>query len=318
MPWYLVANSGPMAGSAFRLLNDTVSVGRDSDNEVVVDDQLVSRHHARLERQDESYALVDLNSTNGSWVNGQRVTGSMPLHYGDTLALGTKSTFVFSNEPFVEDVTVMAPRGAVPTASSGHPTGLPAASPSPQSQVLVCPACGTANPPGTRFCGHCGGSLTPEREIVCAACGVLNQPGRHYCGNCGQPLAVQRPGIQNSGSVRKGGTTSLLLLAVGALFVLLTLTIAGLGLILLLNVGGVRDNLSSTASAPERALALADEYVAAHHGQFVDADRQLAPTTRDGRRVFTVTYSRRTEDGNEETLWLVVDPQSWQVMEISP
>src|SRR5690348_15393173 len=48
----------------------------------------------------------------------------------------------------------------------------------------VCPACGTENPAGSRFCGGCGAPLSR----VCAACGAANDPGMRFCTQCGSPL----------------------------------------------------------------------------------------------------------------------------------
>jgi hypothetical protein len=249
MPWYLVATDGPVAGSSFRLLNDRVTVGRDSDNDIVVDDHLVSRHHARLEGQQETvYAVHDLGSTNGTWLNGQRVTLSDPIQvqYGDRLTLGTKSTFVFSNRPFIEDRTVMADPGSRPQPASAAPphaqTGPVDSSASLQSSSeagwsgsWVCPECGTPNPVGTRFCGNCGAPLTVHREVVCRACGAMNESGRRYCGNCGQPLTPPKSTNASKGS---GGKT-LLLAAAGVVVVLVLLALLGAALFLALNLGGL-------------------------------------------------------------------------------
>ena len=51
---------------------------------------------------------------------------------------------------------------------------------------MQCPACGTDNEPGRKFCGECGGALA----LACAACGTPNAPGVKFCGECGTPLGV--------------------------------------------------------------------------------------------------------------------------------
>jgi pSer/pThr/pTyr-binding forkhead associated (FHA) protein len=51
MSWYLVASSGPNAGSAFELMGSSITIGRAADNDIVLDDTMVSRHHARLDKQ---------------------------------------------------------------------------------------------------------------------------------------------------------------------------------------------------------------------------------------------------------------------------
>jgi hypothetical protein len=51
-----------------------ISIGRASDNDVIVDDPEVSRHHCQLKLQHGAYSLADLGSRNGSWINGQPVS----------------------------------------------------------------------------------------------------------------------------------------------------------------------------------------------------------------------------------------------------
>lgn len=64
-------------------------VGRHEDCDVVLSDPSVSRRHARLVFRDESWILVDLESTNGTLVNGERVT-RCALRPGDRLMLGNE------------------------------------------------------------------------------------------------------------------------------------------------------------------------------------------------------------------------------------
>ena len=68
-----------------------VLIGRGKENTLVLEDHAVSRHHARIVEEPEGHLLVDNNSANGSWVNGQRVT-EVRLKPGDQIRLG-KSLF---------------------------------------------------------------------------------------------------------------------------------------------------------------------------------------------------------------------------------
>src|SRR5215831_15650745 len=52
---------------------------------------------------------------------------------------------------------------------------------------MLCPACGTENDPGRKFCGECGGALA----LVCASCGSANSPGVKFCGECGSALGCE-------------------------------------------------------------------------------------------------------------------------------
>lgn len=67
----------------------TVRVGRRGDNDIALSwDQEVSREHAQLRRGEEGWTLVDDDSRNGSYLNGQRVSGRHPLRDGDVLRFG--------------------------------------------------------------------------------------------------------------------------------------------------------------------------------------------------------------------------------------
>ncbi|MEO8251029.1 MAG: DUF3662 and FHA domain-containing protein [Chloroflexota bacterium] len=72
----------------FDLGGAMISIGRASDNDVIVDDPEVSRHHCQLKRQHGAYSFADLGSRNGSWVNGQAVT-EVALGPGDTIQIGS-------------------------------------------------------------------------------------------------------------------------------------------------------------------------------------------------------------------------------------
>ena len=71
----------------FDLGGPLISIGRASDNDVIVDDPLVSRHHCQLKRQHGAYGLADLGSRNGSLVNGQAVS-EIALGPGDLIRIG--------------------------------------------------------------------------------------------------------------------------------------------------------------------------------------------------------------------------------------
>lgn len=75
-PTVLVIIDGPLAGSSVPLTGDAITIGRAASNTVVLDDEFASSHHARLYPDSRSgqWAIEDLNSTNGTVVNGQRLT----------------------------------------------------------------------------------------------------------------------------------------------------------------------------------------------------------------------------------------------------
>jgi len=62
-------------------------MGRGLDNDVVVEDRRVSRHHARLQRGARGWEVTDLSSTNGTFINGKPVK-QRAVSNGDTISLG--------------------------------------------------------------------------------------------------------------------------------------------------------------------------------------------------------------------------------------
>jgi hypothetical protein len=67
--------------------SEQITIGRDGANDIVIDHPLASRRHARLERIDEGYAVRDLESTNGTFLNQERVEGLCPLHNQDQIII---------------------------------------------------------------------------------------------------------------------------------------------------------------------------------------------------------------------------------------
>ena len=72
----------------FPLDGEALEVGRDEEVAIRLDEPLVSRRHARLERRGEAWVVVDLDSTNFTRVNGERVLRERELAHGDELRLG--------------------------------------------------------------------------------------------------------------------------------------------------------------------------------------------------------------------------------------
>lgn len=72
------------------VLSNVLTVGRDPDNDIdMPGDTFMSGHHARLEVRPEGCWLVDLDSTNGTFVNGQRVNGDRSIRRGDRVQVGS-------------------------------------------------------------------------------------------------------------------------------------------------------------------------------------------------------------------------------------
>ncbi len=69
-------------------VSDVLVMGRSSENDVVLDDPYASEFHLRLVAQENGMMLHDLGSTNGTYVNGRRISAPTQLRRGDTIQVG--------------------------------------------------------------------------------------------------------------------------------------------------------------------------------------------------------------------------------------
>jgi pSer/pThr/pTyr-binding forkhead associated (FHA) protein len=83
----LVVKRGPNAGSKFFLDADVTNVGRHPESDIFLDDITVSRRHAEIRRRENSFALHDVGSLNGTYVNRERVEEG-EMRSGDEIQIG--------------------------------------------------------------------------------------------------------------------------------------------------------------------------------------------------------------------------------------
>lgn len=83
----LVVRRGAAAGTKFLLEKDIVAVGRHPQSDIFLNDITVSRRHAEVRRDGTAFAVTDLGSLNGTYVNRERVDRS-PISSGDELQIG--------------------------------------------------------------------------------------------------------------------------------------------------------------------------------------------------------------------------------------
>ena len=89
VPTFVVIEPKQHRGATYTLSN-VLAIGRLEDNDIVIDDDsFISSHHARIEVRPEGTWVVDLGSTNGSFVNGQRLTGERSVRKGDRIQVGS-------------------------------------------------------------------------------------------------------------------------------------------------------------------------------------------------------------------------------------
>ena len=86
----------------YQLSKRTVTIGSHRSNDVVIDDNTVSRRHATITHKTGGFELADLGSTNGTLVNGKRVRAPIPLGRGDEIKFGSaRYTFATAGDKVV-------------------------------------------------------------------------------------------------------------------------------------------------------------------------------------------------------------------------
>lgn len=84
----IVITSGPKAGLELPLGTEPLTIGRSSESGLVVRDDYTSSHHARLLLWGDQWMIQDLDSTNGTWHDGVRVTAPVPVVVGAPIKVG--------------------------------------------------------------------------------------------------------------------------------------------------------------------------------------------------------------------------------------
>lgn len=135
--YQLVMHSGPTPGKVFPLEGDIITIGRESENIIVINDAEVSRKHTQLILQGGKYIASDLGSTNGTFVNGQRLTGQHVLLPGEVISLGEQINLLFEAIPQVDPNATMVSSSHIPTplpqpAAVQMPASRPMPQPEPQ------------------------------------------------------------------------------------------------------------------------------------------------------------------------------------------
>jgi hypothetical protein len=131
----LVVRQGAQVGKTFPLTDDVVVVGREEGAGVSIHDPEVSRRHARISWQAGRYILEDLGSTNGTYLNDERVTTPQSLQPGDTIGMG-QTVLIFQvqaevvpTQPEAAPIPILPEARAQPELPPSPP---PTAEPVPQ------------------------------------------------------------------------------------------------------------------------------------------------------------------------------------------
>jgi Nif-specific regulatory protein len=100
----LIVIAGALKGAVFALPDGECFIGRDLSNSICLSDESVSRRHCLIDREQDDYRIIDLDSFNGTWVNGVPVKKQL-LEHGDQIALGG-TVFLFLLHEAKTDETV--------------------------------------------------------------------------------------------------------------------------------------------------------------------------------------------------------------------
>ncbi|MBV0896166.1 FHA domain-containing protein [Microbacterium sp. NC79] len=84
----IVITSGPKAGLEIPLGTEPLTIGRSRESGLVIRDDFTSSHHARLVLWGEQWMIQDLDSTNGTWHDGEKVTTPTPIRAGAPVKVG--------------------------------------------------------------------------------------------------------------------------------------------------------------------------------------------------------------------------------------
>ena len=123
MPTFeLVTSYGPQPSARFAIVKQVSTLGRSTDNDIVIDDQDVSRRHARITWNGRDLMLEDLGSANGTFLNGGRLIGPEALRHGDAVGLAQTVRLTVHAQPQVAapapdkiSTAVSSPQGAIAT-----------------------------------------------------------------------------------------------------------------------------------------------------------------------------------------------------------
>lgn len=164
--YQLVMKVGPTPGKVIPLTQNEIVVGRDANNDIVINDAEVSRKHAHFYMGPAGYTLEDLGSTNGTFVNGQRLVAPHVMRPGEIVMFGEHVELAFEVAALDMNATFVAGPAQV---------GIPAA-PAPTPAFQETPAFSGQVPPGPAESAEEAAAPAPKSKTktwLLAGCGCL-------------------------------------------------------------------------------------------------------------------------------------------------
>ncbi len=144
----MIVRTGPNPGTTYDLTKEVTLMGRDVSNDIILGDAEISRQHTRLTRTPGGYVVEDLGSTNGTFVNGERLMAPRVLNPGDLVALGENVSLTF-DAATPEAAATVASTVDQPEGEPAEPAGAPAAPP-PAAPAPAAPVAAAAEPPAEK------------------------------------------------------------------------------------------------------------------------------------------------------------------------
>ena len=109
----LIAREGQLTGERWQIDTEEFVIGRGADCQIMLPERQVSRYHAKIIKESNLYVLYDLDSKNGTHLNGVQVEGSAPIRDGDEIqiALCVKLLFIGTDATIPLTVEEILPKG---------------------------------------------------------------------------------------------------------------------------------------------------------------------------------------------------------------
>ena len=220
----LIVRRGPQPNQSYEITQELTTLGRDITNDIVINDRETSRHHLRLLRSGDSITLEDLGSTNGTFVNGKRVSGVTPLQNGDMIGLGETVTLGLDIKPPPQPVPVTPPPDELETPPPAESVYAAPVEPPEYDYQPAAPAEDPYAPPDRKAYPQQQPNYPTYAEQPQQQAGYgIPMPPQQYAGYDYDPYAVRE----------EGGSSSWLILGCFVFFVLAFVCFGIVGLVLI-------------------------------------------------------------------------------------
>ena len=95
--------NGPLAGRSFDINSKNLFIGRDTDNDIQIQDPSVSRKHAKVFQKDSKVFIEDLRSQNGTWIDGAALKSGEPYELAEGLPVAIGNILICLGEACIEN-----------------------------------------------------------------------------------------------------------------------------------------------------------------------------------------------------------------------